>query len=365
MKASLINDFRPETGAGNYAFSLYKELRRLDPEVGMVFLESEQALTPGDDEQEIIKLQGKTLPVLNRTLNNLYVFPDKLPQDLELYHATNQFLGKVALKRTPCIVTCLDIIPLVLKNDYPWLLRKFLGKAIESMASAEKILTISEFTKRELEEKLGFEANKLENVYLGFDERAFKARDKEKAREKLGLPLDKKLVLHVGSEEPRKNLPSLLNALKIVEREEPEILFVRVGEKRKETLKLAQELGLEKKVDYHASVPLAKLGLYYNAADAFAFPSYYEGFGFPVLEAMASGCPSITSNTASLPEVAGKACLSLDPFDVEGMAQGIKRIISSDSLSQKLSRQGLLQSKNFSWKSCAKKTFKAYQEVIG
>ena len=92
MKVAFVNDFKPETGAGNYAFSLYHELRKQDLEVNMIFLESEQGSSPESGE-DVIKIEGRPLPLLNRTLNNLYVFPKKIPTDFDLYHATNQYLA--------------------------------------------------------------------------------------------------------------------------------------------------------------------------------------------------------------------------------------------------------------------------------
>jgi glycosyltransferase involved in cell wall biosynthesis len=363
MKVALVNDFKPETGAGNYAFSLYREMRHLNPDAGMLYLESIQPL--GREVSGITQISGLRLPVLNRSLNSLYVFPGRIPDGFDLYHVTNQFLGRIALKKKPVVVTCLDIIPYVLKNDYPWAMRYFLAKAIKALQAADRIITISDFTKRELIERLGFDEEKIETVYLGFDNNLFKARNQENARRKLGLPLDKRIVLHVGSEEPRKNVHSLLKALSQVKKEFPELMFIRLGEQRKETLKQTRELGLSETVKYFSSLPAERLALFYNAADVLVFPSYYEGFGLPVLEAMASACPVIVSKTTSLPEVSGQAGVSVDPFDVEAMSQAIKMIFSANSFRQPLIQRGLARSREFSWLDCAKKTRRIYEAVIG
>ncbi|MBU2477333.1 glycosyltransferase, partial [Candidatus Micrarchaeota archaeon] len=101
-----------------------------------------------------------------------------------------------------------------------------------------------------------------------------------------------------------------------------------------------------------------------NLADLFVFPSFYEGFGFPVLEAMKCGCPVITSNVSSLPEVSGNAAIQINPNDINQLSQEIQKILTNKELKKKMIQKGLNQAKKFSWKKCAEKTLKVYEELL-
>lgn len=361
MRIGLINDYPPSTGIGNYAFSLFSELKKLGRDVEMLYLKSKE--TPVSVEGMRVISTPFKLPFLRRTFNWYFYFPRRIPGGYDVYHASNQYLSRVAEHRRPCVVSCMDIFPVILKKDYPFPLRFMLEKALQSLRRADAVITISEYSKKELINKLNMPEEKIKVVHLGVDTNMFKPMDKAKARKKLGLPQDKKIILHVSSEEPRKNVSGLIKAFYKFTKKNPNAFLIRVGEKRASTERLIRELGLEKKVLYYEHVSKEELALLYNSSDVFALPSFYEGFGLPVLEAMACGVPVIASSSTSLSEVLGNGGIMIDPFDVNTLTKGISEVLADRNTRRSLTEKGLKRAKLFSWKKTAKETLDTYEKI--
>lgn len=173
-------------------------------------------------------------------------------------------------------------------------------------------------------------------------------------------------ILFVGSIEPRKNLIGLINAFDKIKTKIKHKLVI-VGGKgwlNSEIYAAIQEKKLESKVIFTGYVSDEELVAIYNLADVFVYPSFYEGFGIPPLEAMACGTPVITSNTSSLPEVVGEGGIMLDPSDTRAWASSICRVLRDESLRSKMVLNGLLQAKKFSWERTARETLKVFEEVV-
>jgi glycosyltransferase involved in cell wall biosynthesis len=175
-------------------------------------------------------------------------------------------------------------------------------------------------------------------------------------------------ILYVGSLEPRKNLLRLLEAYRLVREWSPRWGLVIVGARNawKSTPVAAavERYGLQDNVTFTGYVPDEDLPALYNGAGLFCFPSLYEGFGLPVLEAMACGAPVVTSNTSSLPEVAGEAALLVDPYDVEAIAAAMQRVLSEPELAEDLRRRGLARAAEFTWERTARETIAVYERVL-
>ena len=174
-------------------------------------------------------------------------------------------------------------------------------------------------------------------------------------------------LLYVGTLQPRKNLVRAIEAFGLLKRDST-LKFVIAGKKGwlyDEIFEKVKELNLENEVIFTGYVPDEDLPELYKNAKAFIFVSLYEGFGLPVLEAMSYGIPVLTSNTSSLPEVAGDAALLVDPENTEEIAKGMERLLTDEKLRQQLISKGKEQIKKFSWEKAAKETLQVLEEVAG
>ena len=168
--------------------------------------------------------------------------------------------------------------------------------------------------------------------------------------------------------EERKNLRRLLEACELLWRAGEHRPLVVVGARLRKHGGINETLtrpGLERRVVFTGYVPEADLPALYSAADLFVFPSLYEGFGLPPLEAMACGTPVVCSNSSSLPEVVGDAAVTVDPYDVEALAQAMHRVLSDANLRDELRAKGLARTAQFTWERTARETWRVYEKVLG
>ena len=361
MKVALLNDFWPETGIGNYAFSLFNELQK-KIDVEMIYLDSSRHSLKG---KGIRTIRGFSFPFLRQVLNNAIVFPQKIPQGFDVYHASNQYLSHIVVKKSVSIVSCMDVISSRLRRDYAPAVGFFWNNSTKQMARAKKIIAISHFTKQEIVKLLNIPKEKVEVIHLGFDDRAFRPFNRKSARKGLGLEESSEIILNVGSEEKRKNIATLLKAFSLVAKEKENALLLRVGEQRQETKRLIEGLGLQGKVKYLNNLSTVQLARAYNASDLLAFCSYYEGFGLPVLEAMACSTAVVATKAASIPEITGKAALLVqNPLDAEEFKQAILSVLEKPALKKSLEHKGFARARQFSWKKNAEETIKVYEEAL-
>ena len=176
--------------------------------------------------------------------------------------------------------------------------------------------------------------------------------------------LKDRYIIYVGTIQPRKNLIRLMEAVARIEGIKL-IIVGKTGWEYEEILDAPKRLGIEDRVKFLGYVATDKLANLLNGATAFVLPSLWEGFGIPVLEAMACGIPVIVSNVSSLPEVVGKAGLLVDPYSVDQIEQAIRLLMTDAKLRQKYSKAGLAQSQNFSWEKMAKQVLKVFEKVGG
>jgi len=232
---------------------------------------------------------------------------------------------------------------------------------------ADQIIAISNSTKQDLIRYFQVPEEKITVTHLAADE-CFQPLPFDKVqvfREKYGL--DFPFILYVGTLEPRKNLPTLIKAFYYLKKKNIHHKLVIAGGKGWKYDPIFQtisDLNLIKDIHFTGYVPKEDLPLLYNAADAFVYPSLYEGFGLPPLEAMACGCPVITSNTSSLPEVVGDAGIMINPCDYDKLAEAIDNIISDTDLKIQFSKMGQVRAAQFSWNKCAEETLKIYNDLI-
>ncbi len=236
-------------------------------------------------------------------------------------------------------------------------------------ARATRFIAVSESTRRDMVELLGIDEKRIDVVYNGVDEQFQPIADPrivESFRHDHNLPAQ--FILFLGTLEPRKNVSTLVRAYAVARRQGVTVPLVLAGGGGWGDLqlhRLIDELNLASSVRLVGFVAMEDQALWYNAASLFAYPSLFEGFGLPVLEAMAAGTPVVTSNRSSLPEVVGTAGIMVDPTDVEQLAAAIGSVLSDEDLRLDLRSRGLERARLFTWTRTAAGTFDTFRRALG
>ncbi|MER3422187.1 MAG: glycosyltransferase family 1 protein [Nitrospiraceae bacterium] len=292
---------------------------------------------------------------------------DRLIGSVDVCHWPNYILLPGGTARQ--IITICDLTFLLFPAYHPWARVKALAGGIARSASrADAIIVVSEHTKRDVIKYLGVPEEKIRVVYCAASShfRFIASEARRSVLSKYHLPLDGYL-LYVGNIEPRKNLTRLLEAYSLLKARGgcrlPLIFSGGGGWKNTDIYRRVSELSLEKDVRFLGYVPDEELPALMSGAELFVYPSLYEGFGLPPLEAMACGTPVVTSNVSSIPEVVGDAALMVDPYDVEGLAEAMQRALMDKDLREDMRIKGLARAKLFSWERTACETLKVYEEV--
>lgn len=231
---------------------------------------------------------------------------------------------------------------------------------------ADAVISISNNATEEILKRVRVAPEKLRTIYLGVDKDFRPINDSgliDCVRAKYHLPDE--FILYVGQIYPMKNFGGIVRSFAKVKRQLPHKLVV-VGKpslKYRRELALIDQLGLRDDVVMAGWVPDAELPVFYNLASVFLFPSFYEGFGIPLIEAMACGCPVVTSTGGSCPEVAGDAAVIVDPHDIDSIAKGVMKVIGDTTCRNNLIEQGLERAKSFTWETTAAETLALFREV--
>ncbi|MCE2853717.1 MAG: glycosyltransferase family 4 protein [Chloroflexaceae bacterium] len=267
----------------------------------------------------------------------------------------------------PSVVTIHDLSAMLFPQTFRRINRMYTRWAINVSAKrAAHILTVSEYARQEIITHLNVPAERVTVTYDACDERFRPSSPAELAafRQRNGLP--ERFFFYLGTLEPRKNIPRLLDAYAKIAHEVDAPLLIGGGKGwlYEPILAQAERLQLGDKLKFVGYIPQEDQHLWYGAATAFVFPSLYEGFGMPPLEAMACGTPVIVSNASSLPEVTGDAGLQVDPYDVDGWADAMRRVLTDRTLHADLAARGPRQAAKFSWVETAQRTLEVYQRVV-
>jgi glycosyltransferase involved in cell wall biosynthesis len=269
------------------------------------------------------------------------------------------------------VVSCLDVIPLVLPGETSAKYRKFLKLAFKGMKKADKILANSYYTKSDIVKHLGIDEKKIHVAYPPI-RRIFKPLNRipDEFYAKYNVDKKKKYLLYVGALDlPRKNLKTVLESFKLINREYKAVNLLLVGYttlkgKMEELKGRIDELNLTGTVKIITDVPDDDLVAFYNLAEIFLFPSLYEGFGLPPLEAMACKTPVIASHVASMPEVLGNAALYADPLCHEEIARQAEMLFFNEDLRHELVEAGVSRAEKYSWGAYCNETLKLYKELV-
>lgn len=357
------------TGAGEYQRQLLAALPGADAELELTVYTAQGAegrLPPGAVAHAMPWAPGERV---RRIASGGLAWRRRWRRDhLDLLHVPMYYLPPGAPARS--IVTIYDARFLRMPETYPRLRHAFLRAAVPwSLRRASQIITISEFTKRELVQLLGIAPERITVTLLA--QRAefhpvTEAAIVDTVRRKYRLPA--RFVLSASALEPRKNLARTVEAFARGRSKGLPQELVLAGARYFGTDDIGHAIakhGLEGQVHFPGYIDDADMPAVYSMADAFIYPSLYEGFGIPLLEAMACGTPVIAADASSLPEVAGPAACLVDPLDVESIAAGLVRVLGDDQVALQLRAAGFERIRGYSWARTARETVALYRRVIG
>ncbi len=375
-----------KSGIGIYTDRLLKSLLTISPELGcklylpfslrhLLWQREEQgAYLEGlrEDFPERTELMARFFPP-PKLQRWLWSFSERFPVEgvlgeMDLYHATNLVLPP--RRKAKGILTIYDLTFILFPGHHGRGMQALTRDIRTYIGRADCIIAISEQTKRDVVALLGVPAERVVVTLLAADERCRVIEDRALVERVVGrYGVGRPYILYTGTLEPRKNVPTLIRAFHALKQEMgiPHRLLLagRKGWLYDEVFAVVKRLGLTEEVIFTGYVPDDDLPHLYNGADLFVYPSLYEGFGLPPLEAMACGCPVVTSNTSSLPEVVGNAGLMVDPTRVDDLAEAMGRILGDASLASDLRAKGVSRAAHFSWQRCAAETMAVYRQVTG
>lgn len=317
------------------------------------------------DNVEIKKLKWVNIPLLLHALWKPLDWPkaDKICGGLDVMWLPSPRLLPVS-KQCRTVVTFHDLIFELFPQFYTWKSRLWQWQMNYSYLArwADTIIAISQSTKRDLIDIYNVDNSKIEVVYEGVDDAYFEIPDSQAIQQvKSKFKIDNDFIYYVGSIEPRKNIVAIVRAFAALQSNEFKLIIS--GAKSWLTNPIFEEieqLKLKESIIFTGSVSEQEKIILLNQARAFLFPTLYEGFGLPVLEAMAAGCPVITSNVSSLPEVVEGSAILIDPNNQTEINQALKDIINNEGLARSLSTKGKLQARKFSWDKAARQTLNVF-----
>ncbi|MEM7032550.1 MAG: glycosyltransferase family 1 protein [Chloroflexota bacterium] len=369
LNAQLLSLGQNYRGAGIswYIYNLLTYLGQDDADLAYTAFLNEKQFKPGPNMQARFSPFSTHNP-LARILWEQTLQPIALKQqEVDLFHA----LAFAAPLTTHCpfVVTIYDLS----FRHFPEAFRPFNRFYLNTLTSltakrAARIITISESTRQDVMRFYSVDPNRVQTIYCGVDDsfQPLPSRDIDAFKTKHNLP--DRFILFLGTIEPRKNVVGLLKAYAVwIQRDAAAPLLVVGGGKGwyyQQVFEWVEKLGLQDRVRFPGYLPQADLRLWYNAANIFVYPSLFEGFGLPVLEAMACGTPVITSNVSSLPEVAGDAAVLIDPHNTDALSAAMEQVYSQPTTQQTMAEKGLRQRVRFSWQKTATETRKVYQTVL-
>ena len=363
----------PLTGVGQYVLNLADYLKRLD-------LKYDYHFFYGTHISSEIRSGPSKVVTLARWASFKRIIPYRLKHSIKrfnlnvlalrrgitLFHETN-FIPLMHFG-VPEVSTVHDMTVILYPEKHPMeRVKLFEKRLLNDIHDFKHIIVVSENTKRDLITLTGYPEERITITSLGCNN-SFRLLERESVKtflRKRGLP--EKYILFVGTLEPRKNIEFLIRSYYGLEKrlrdEYPLLIAGPKGWYYDSIFKLVDDLALGSSVRFLGYVPDEELPLLYNGASLFVYPSFYEGFGLPPLEAMTCGCPVITSNTSSLPEVVGTGGVMVNPEDEDDLRVRMEEALTDEKTRIGMSEYGLQRAKRFSWEKCARETLGAYKKA--
>lgn len=355
------------TGIGTYTYQLIKNIHEIDKS------NEYRYFWPGDEYANLDLGSDMIFNSIEKSKERFWEeihIPNCLENEkIDVYLVPQNGIGIPVQKKCPLIVTIHDLIPYVYPETVgKGYLKVFLEEMPRIIEESDKIITVSKCSKADIQRIFKVPDEKIVITYEAA-EPIYKPMDKNLAKDyiKDNYGLNGKFILYLGGFSPRKNLKGLINAFYEIHKDIPEdykLVFPGKQSRDYKDMKiLGEALKISKRILFPGFVPVEDLPYLYNASELFVYPSFYEGFGLPPLEAMACGVPTITSNTSSIPEVVGKSALLFNPFNNIELAEQMFKLITNESLAQEYSKKGLARSKKFTWKKTALETISVFESL--
>jgi glycosyltransferase involved in cell wall biosynthesis len=354
------------TGIGTYTENLLRNLFKIDNNNNYHLYWSGNNYDKFEKDNWKIVMTSKR----HQRFFQQHYFPENLQNEaIDIYHIPQNGIGLKEEINCAKVVTIHDLIPYIMPETVgKGYLSKFIREMPTIINNSQGILTVSEYSKNDILKFFPIDKNKIFVTPLAANEH-FRTLDKEKCKSALKnkYNITKPFVLYIGGFSDRKNVHSLIEAFsKIYKHLNEEHNLIILGSYRDSSqrlVKLVETLEMNSKIIFTGFIPEDELPMFYNAADIFVYPSLYEGFGLPPLEAMNCGTPVITSNVTSIPEVVGDAGILINPNNPIELQSEMINLLNNESLRKELSEKGLKRSKLFTWKKTAKKTLDAYKKI--
>jgi len=352
------------TGIGRYAYNLVQFLSEIDRE-NQYYLYVHKGIF--DRKRKVPQLKAPNFHVKVDYLNRGF---DKALKDVDIYHSPSP--DRLDIDGVRVIVTVHDLIYLTYPQGHtPRTIEETHNQFQQIMVKADKIICVSKSTMADLKRHFNVHPSKMRLVYQGIDRDVFYPLDppeKNKAREVVRIKgIEDPFILFVGTIEPRKNLAGLVNAFAMLKNKKSFtgklVVIGMKGWMEGPVFDLIEQQKLKDDIIFLGYLSSQELCYFYNVAEVFVFPSFYEGFGFPIVEAFSCGTPVVTSNISSCPEVAQDAALIVEPHKPEDIAQAIERILEDKEFKRALQQKGFHRALDFSFVNTAKNTLRVYEEV--
>ncbi len=359
INAKVLSE-REIKGIGVYTYNLLKAISEIDKKNQYVIYSNQPIVHKINDsnfQERILKFPNKLwwylrlpLEFINNKYDLLFVYKEMVP----------------LIKRSKTVVVCHDLGPVsnIYDRVHFWIAINYAFKA------ADKIIAVSKATKEDIIEKCEIDPAKITVTHLGYDEMLYKPCVDEnlirKVKERYGIRGN--YIINTSSILWwRKNVSRLINAFHTLKAEgiinHQLVITGERGEAYKEIIRLIYSLGLEGDVIFLGYIPIEDMPILLSGADVLVFPSLYEGFGLPLLEAMACGCSVVTSNLSAMPEVVGDAGILVDPYNTEEIVGAIEKIVTDPELRNRMCKKGLERARGFSWKKTATETLKVFESL--
>lgn len=357
------------TGIGTYTYELLNALSSIDDFYRYVIFMRDMDKLDIDFGNNFFN-SFYDFPIEKNFWDTINYSPSISKNILDIYHNPQNGIGLPIKKNCPYVITLHDIIPLKMPETVSDKYLKIFSQNLDFiLKNADGIITVSNFSKDDIAKTLNYPKEKIFVTHLA-SQKIYAPIDKDEAKRFLHkkYKISGKYILNVGGFSPRKNILGLLDAFsKVLEVYHNDLSLIIVGNHGKSYSlykERAEKLNISSKVLFPGFIPVDDLNYFYNGAEAFVYPSFYEGFGLPPIESMSCGTPVVCSNTTSLPEVVLDASLSINPYDIDELSCAIIKVLSDKSLREKLILKGIVRSNKLNWHTTARKTLRAYNSII-